>query len=85
MIFRGKKDNHRLLCEEVLEQKIEGNLMQSSDDETLSFVLKKLFCISLSPIAQEQTIKCFSFVICKSFFFFLRLNIQWKLNSCMLD
>ena len=40
MIFRGKKDNHGLLCEEVLEQKIEGKLMQNSDDETLSSVLK---------------------------------------------
>ena len=40
MIFRGKKDNQGLLCEEVLEQKIEGNIMQTLDDETLSSILK---------------------------------------------
>lgn len=38
---RSKKENHRLLREEVPEQNIEGKLMQSSDDETLSSVLKK--------------------------------------------
>ena len=34
MVLRGKKENHILLREEVLEHKIEGKLMQSWDDDT---------------------------------------------------